>query len=493
MYHRGAGIKFARRAAALLAGKPYIQDVRIGLFTHPLPNVSCMAMASLIENVGLNGALGLVPLEQWHMLGQVAGHVAISTNSVKEIFHVLIPLLKLSYESPHFQANPQSIVGAIHAFCWSVVANRHFSGWHELLDLLGIGMISHPFLHGVGHGFHFRQSVLKGHSFFSCSPPPMSKDRTDLSQALSLCMQAPRFEMSVKCSQGAFHSWIEYSTGFYGSGSWYFPCTEVHAMPSWCFALLFGQGLWCINHEVNFLRSLSISAVPGHITRFCVGTNMSSEIHVRGCIWGMSAQFYLYFHEGWQAMILEPGTNAALQRCLELPIYYSSTTVSAINCHLLFAYSKSHFTTGSQQHFTTTGTKSSLIDWCSLFVPGIFQRQQHRLTYMRWIACIHGAFSFNSFIPLGRGVPLSALVKDCKHDLPWHVNSSWRSIEEFCRKAPLLRPSSRWPADSLDELRQMGLVKKGQPEFMGALGFTGWNPNDVEGHEVNQHAVFVAP
>ena len=143
---------------------------------------------------------------------------------------------------------------------------------------------------------------------------------------------------------------------------------------------------------------------------------MQSASQLLGCIWGMSSALYPLFHYGVTAL---GSTETMLQGCLN-----SSKEITVpprraqIYCPLLF---------GNRFQKPARWSTSSLVQWCSLFVPPRSEWNMSYADWQRWLACVEGSRFFTRF------------QSSCSHDVL--VNRSmvasrsslWDEVEAYCK------------------------------------------------------------
>lgn len=125
---------------------------------------------------------------------------------------------------------------------------------------------------------------------------------------------------------------------------------------------------------------------------------------------------FLYYHEAWVAEKIKLPPRAACVRTPAITIAFPSA------CELLLNPGTS----------STTNSSSSLVDWCSFFIPPRDQKHMTKLQWHRWLVCIHGALSQNAFMLIELGVSSRKVSQLCEHDLPWHTGD-WNAVEKFCK------------------------------------------------------------
>merc|ERR1712070_212553 len=111
-----------------------------------------------------------------------------------------------------------------------------------------------------------------------------------------------------------------------------------------------------------------------HITTVCQTPTMASQKQVQSCIWGISSGYFPLYHEAWLATKCRD--VSFLRGCLNSPSGHPLGNYnSEVPCRVLFRVPSA-----------TTGSSSSLIDWCSLFVPPTAQHNIDRPNARKWVA-----------------------------------------------------------------------------------------------------------
>jgi len=375
---------------------------------------TCQSIRGLINEFGVNGATALVPMQYFHLLSQIAGDEARSLVVKSDVRKVMQVLAFLAQRNTKFKRSTNA-KGLIHGAVWYLVATMEMLTWPDVYALLPLQVspredFPEESLHGVGHGLLIRTS---SGAMRSCDHHPVAESYSALEQMAHFCGQAQTAKHAFMCANGLYHAYVEYFHDHdRGLLEWLFPCSEF-VLSGWCFAWTFGQGM--IYQEGKVQRSHRLYAtthLKTHITSVCTADAMKAEANVLGCIWGLST-FYLHYHEGWVAE--KTASSGPIDACARTP---HMTTANPVICHLLMR--------NISQRRTTSN--SSLVDWCSFFVPTVLQISNR--DFHRWMVCLHGAlFEIRKFI-LKRG--MHAL---CVHDLPGQVsNPVWERAASWCRE-----------------------------------------------------------
>jgi len=217
--------------------------------------------------------------------------------------------------------------------------------------------------------------------------PPVARNVSSLIKALEVCLRSSFAFTRVACSEGLFHAFVEYTDfdkNWHPPIEYMYPCNWV-ALSEQCFHWIFGQGLtYHVDKFERTPRYFEMLSHPQHITSICLQTRpFAAEENRRGCIWGMSANFYLLFHEIFVAS--RNGTASPLESCRRV-ITFGIQMWPSVNCPILLK---------ENQLPSFDYSLTSLDAWCSFFVP---LRDQHKAIprdVLRWRSCIHGSLYYS--------------------------------------------------------------------------------------------------
>ena len=350
---------------------------------------SCSSFTEMIETVGINGALVLVPVPSWHTLAQVymgmiwhhGAPTLIQKNNVFLSLSCAARKLGLLY---YHSARPNGILhGAIWYLIWN--SSEPFN-WDMVRQLQPT--FDQRLYHGLGHGLHYlttkRHQLNASQSVDTCEHPHVSQDANanHFIRALRLCMLGPTVLMRYGCSDGLFHSWFEYEprqpqeliNALY-------PC-DSYALSAMCFVWLFakfdtyesrpGGRLAPYDARVRGLRT----QFDGIIIHVCVQMK-APESRVADCIFGLSAIFFVYYHE-----MAGVGSHTSLmEACMRVPVTFGLGD-SRFHCPVLV---QDFISVGFDPSLGT----GSLMEWCDIVSRRTWRdefRDQHRIS-----ACIVGS------------------------------------------------------------------------------------------------------
>lgn len=422
----------ARIAANRFSYHPLIKNVsraQLDKWRNDPRRMECENFAQILDEVGINGAIQVLPLIKWHPLAQFIGSV-----TKRRSYDLPGTFALLAYiQSAHLPVfHTSNAFGIIHAAAWYYVATEtKCFQWTDFLERV-CPYFFPAALHGVGHGLmlRFSNAYLEG-----CSPLPVTTNSSALLDSAEICANAPFAVVSFYCAEGLYHNFMEYSDFPENRVqpsqplSWLYPC-RFSRLSAWCFTWIFGQGLnWKpgVGAWPTSPGLLALSQYRYDLPSLCLNTSMESNVNVRGCIWGMTASKFMFFHEGWIAM---HNHQSPLEACLRVPFDLVLGSFSRIHCPLLFGNDSEQ----TKSYGSVVGSRRSLMAWCSLFVPKEMHRDMHREHWQRWMACLH-SFAYHTGYKLEAwNVNLSAIQVLCKHDLVSQAGPTWKLMEEFCHK-----------------------------------------------------------
>lgn len=248
----------------------------------------------------------------------------------------------------------------------------------------------------------------------ACSPHPTGTI-AHLKRALPHCVKAATTLAQHWCASGLYHASIEYVDIPFHSDDFLYPCTSG-PLSGWCFQWMFAQLMY---QPYGAQQLAAWKAYPKHVTQVCFEPAMRGEQQRNGCVWGLSWPMFIFYHEVWVAH-KQGSTLTPLEVCLQVPISLTSNGFAL--CPPLIDR--------DTPLLQTSGSNSSLVDWCALFVPGpVVDAHGLRL----WRTCIESSTVSVLFqIGLGNLKALDFLAFFCRHDLPWQNAPEWREMEAHC-------------------------------------------------------------
>ena len=195
--------------------------------------------------------------------------------------------------------------GSMHGGMWQWVLEHYFlepsSLWKRFLSevcsvQLAYTDIFFDCFHGFGHGVTTMLAVQEYHlSRDPCYPieakslPPASQ--VYFAKHCDVCMEAPSLEFAYECMHGVEHS----LANVVSPGSMtrmtglLMPCSYRPCAPVACFTHLF-VGRFSGRTKV-------LAQYPGRLSQACISEPMSSELHTRACIYGLSSGMFAMFHQ----------------------------------------------------------------------------------------------------------------------------------------------------------------------------------------------------
>jgi len=357
-------------------------------------------------------------MNQWHKLSQVAGNHLLETST-----YPFCPAIEDLAYGHLVTKSTYNAMGIMHGAAWHVLAHKstgatgvNATTW-DLLSTM-CPHVSFMFPHGIGHG-------LLTTTYGACDEVPLAPNGYDsLLQAVRTCNKMPAY-FDFYCSEGAYHGsveYIHYEPKKISGDNVFFPCSEFPRSFK-CFESSFGQGLYMQGRDFgpnaryhSFAQLTKATPVP----QTCFMIPMA-ERNVRGCIWGLSATHFIFYHETWSEAQRGGDKESMKKACFRVPAG-TVNSFSDIGCPMLFSATFPPWTTST----------SSLVDWCSIAVPTEAQSQISGRDLRRWMACVHGVFN-----PIVRGdlllryeTPLRE--RFCKHNLPSQGDAIWREVEKWC-------------------------------------------------------------
>jgi hypothetical protein len=146
---------------------------------------SCDELFWSFGKYGLNGASLIVPMNQWHMLSQVAGDYIRKTGSLENT--PFCPAYEELGTGNLVTKSTFNAMGIMHGAAWHMVRNLNHGNpnettW-ELLSTL-CPHVSFMFPHGVGHG-------LVTSPTGACEKVPIIDDFNRLLPGLNICLKMP--------------------------------------------------------------------------------------------------------------------------------------------------------------------------------------------------------------------------------------------------------------------------------------------------------------
>jgi len=373
----------------------------------------CGELQDIVQEVGVNGAYLVVPMGLWHALSQVIGERMVQADAdIPTSLRAITFMIQEARLSKH----TGNIGGLIHGAVWYLLGSAESRTTHQLdIDDQSLSVAEQSnYLHGFGHGLLIAQS--HGRDYNVCSPhPPGTMD--DVQAALSHCLDAKTAYTRCFCSSGLYHAMTEHVHVEFRADDFLRPCT-TSPLSAWCFQWMFinvaGSGTqkkWRSHHA-------ALLAFPDHVAELCASPSLAGASQRNGCIWGMSWATYIFFHEMWLAeQTNEPLTP--LEVCLQLPSVF--TLVPQVMCPGLANL--------STPLVRRSGSDSSLVDWCALFVRGPIVDAHGR---RRWLTCLEGASASIIFHIVKGVLPITSWLAFCRHDLPWQNSAEWRDMEAKC-------------------------------------------------------------
>jgi hypothetical protein len=303
--------------------------------------------------------------------------------------------------------------GILHGAVWYFVYRqhvyaRHFQ-WQIIHDALPDNL---PALHGVGHGLVIIHALRHDPTvvYDHCSHPPSNLSISVFNNSVSDCLRAPDTVSANWCASGVYHAMVEHGEAFATARSSMQPC-DLLPLSNRCFEWLFSYG--------HALKQFIMG--PNCLISFC--STVRSEANRRGCIWGMSHNFFSAFHRGWGIASRGRINNSlAYAACEQMP--FGGPAAKREYCGLLFQPSHTKYKVVSQ---------SSLVDWCrSLVIGKTYPVYMRRHNWLEWLACLHGAATGAAHIFRSQGMPQRTLDMECQHDLAWQQNDLWTRMTIVC-------------------------------------------------------------
>jgi len=354
----------------------------------------------------------LVPMGLWHQLSQVIGErmaqVGADIPTTLQAIAFLVKKARLQLQSGNTG-------GFMHGAVWYLLGSAESRTGYQLdINDQSLSLKERNiYLHGYGHGVLIAQA--HGPDYNMCSPhPPGTMDH--LHAAVRQCLDSGETAFTqCWCTAGVYHAMTEYVDVEVRPDDLLHPCT-TSPLSAWCFQWMF---LYVVGGAAQ-LRSQYAAwlAFPDHVAELCAGPSLAGESQVNGCIWGMSWTLYIFFHEMWLAeRNHEPLTP--LEVCLQVPSVLTSE--ATLQCPGLV--------NRSTPLVRQSGSASSLVDWCALFVHGPIV---DAVGMRRWHTCLEGASGTILFFMVKGVVPVSSWLDFCRHDLPWQNSAEWRAMEAKC-------------------------------------------------------------
>jgi len=396
-------------------------------------NLTASCLQTVVCQIGINNAVTLVPLRLWHSLSQVVAALALADGVD---FNGVLEVLNAFREAGHTEFKTEYVNGILHGAIWYIIPFDDRTTIKSLTSVLTDDGFVGNVLHAVGHGLMFRCAGGFDHAW---SSPPVATNISTFDCAMRKMLEPSSLWQGLNnkdllqagVANGLFHSFVEYThfkinwhTPSVENG-WMFPCSEC-LLSEFCFTWIFAQGMsWEQNVGVapkvgftpRYFALKSFKPVPA----VCTSTRMHSESNVLGCIYGMSVTYFVHYNEGWVAHHM--ANSSAFDACMQIPGNLMLNTPSS-TCTLLFD------TTDIFSNIQKT--RSSLVDWCSLFVKPRAQKQFAGRDRKRWQYCIRGASSYLSNVLAQLHAPFALSKQLCTHDLPWQAGEDWSYLEAFC-------------------------------------------------------------
>jgi len=431
----------------------------------PRKNITCQQIRAVLREHGVNGAIEVVPVEQWHPLGQLIGtwrkELAVDLNEVVSLTQYATAITLKSYLTTLTN-------GIMHGAIWHMVGTNDSlllseRVWPQLLHVIDApagpdwDVMDHWNLgHGLGHGFVIRHSEF-GKTYDDCwtSTQPGVIRQDEFLAATSACGMAWSMSMAFDCVIGATHSYMEHDTSMAllpdHARTWYQPCDRVAgALSGACFLTLFN---W-MGHGNQDWRVAQLRAMP-RWWNAC--RSIKSDVHRRGCVYGLSANIYMF----WEATVAAPGAEQlandkpSREACLnsveterkgEHNQRSKNASVAvddpAVYCNLIFA-----------SRPPTRLTATPFLDYCSKFgAPWEDRRDQ-----LEFLACVSGGM----FNPVGGYVMFDLVTMDAVRsfcdqfvDVAWTPDADLRhEARHHCETAAGFLKGVRLPSQSWASFR----------------------------------------
>ena len=422
-YHTGAGIDDAN---AIVTGHP--NTFMVKNISQVLPSkisdvifADCAALRELIVSLGIPAIFVVLPVTSWHQTSQLIGEILrYHPTKIPETIEVLNEFAWSQVLYKHnFQAS-----GIVHGAIWYLTAKT--SDWHDIMLIMNsVATFPVNALHAIGHGMLYREAP----HFDGCSDPALTNSTAGIMVPLDNCLKAPLRYLAFGCTQGLFHALHEAPAinkewwGKINSKDFLYPCSQVRAS-AWCFYWLTARASVLQVSDTGVHRWLR--SASAHITWACTHYVNMSEVNIRGCIWGMSASLFPLFDHGIAR------NSSRSMGCLSSE---SSLTVvprrTQLYCPQLF------------RNVHILGSKSTVVEWCSIVVEPRLQQNMSDHMWQRWLACLEGSRFFYE-----REV-------SCEHDLPWQIGERWFAMQLFCQQQQPFDYVNLWKVRSKSPLNAL--------------------------------------
>ena len=370
--------------------------------------MKCADVEQIVNTLGVNGLAEVLPDRLYHAAGQKIGSMITAAPRTREqLTQVYDTLNRIS--NYQVMPVPERRTGFIHGAIWHTIGTNEGDmtnvSWTDFMEYMCPWApleFAQDCLHGIGHG-----GIVKGSNlgfggansihYTPCDVGIPFTNKTMLYEAPRMCESAPSSFGKRLCAMGFFHSVAEYYdldgiNRDVDHPLW--PCNgdtmfETHEWgPAYCWlyrwmwdAQVVGVNFHALGRHPIAYRFDYFNSIPGHLGRLCFVTPMQKEKNTVGCIFGLSA-IYFVFPFGFQKLMTNPG--------------------------------------------------DSLVVWCSNFVDPARPKPEDA---QRWLACISGATEwYYGGIARIAAAPKIARQGICKAllDVEWQPQSLRECAHRVC-------------------------------------------------------------
>jgi len=269
----------------------------------PMKHMTCKQIREALRELGLNGAMEIVPVQQWHPMGQVIGSWRQEENIDLEDMITVTAVASMYSMKVSLSVLAQ---GIYHGSVWHTVATSdpvmplEQAGWSDLLQIVDRNPLMgtphvYSLMHGIGHGLLLKHTEFGRKNYTDCqsSVAPATIPHDEFLTAITACMKAFSLAAAGDCVIGASHGFFEHDMSMSAlpphAREWYQPCDGMPGEVSHqCYLILLN---W-MGHDNQIWRAKQLQALP-RWWEAC--SSLEDDLQERGCIWGLTGNLFPFF------------------------------------------------------------------------------------------------------------------------------------------------------------------------------------------------------